>query len=342
MNIDLFALGLIVLVLPGIRCAERGGVFSESGLDRDQTVALRGIICIMIMLDHSALLTQAGMTAFFFKKAAFFVVGLFFALSGYGLTASWQRSGGSVKGFWRKRVKSTILPYLLLSAAAAVVRLLLGERLTMKQMLFSFFNGTPLVRYSWFILVMIVFYVLFYLASILARGDKHLLLALSGFGALLLPFAMRKLGYEEYWFNAVWTFPLGILWELGHARIVAAFRRHPWIYLGLAAVCASWFVLIAIYFYWFSYLGMLLATITITVFIFLLMMKLRVCNPVLLFLGRISLEIYLIHGIVVTVLETVISPTAQPLLFLSILFPATILLAWIFHLGYGLLSGKKK
>lgn len=342
MNIDLFALGLVVLLLPGIRIAGREELFSENGLDRDQTVALRGILCIMIMLDHSALLTQAGMTAFFFKKAAFFVVGLFFALSGYGLTASWQRAGGSVRGFWGKRVKSTILPYLLLSAAAAVVRLLLGEGLTMKQMLLSFVNGSPLVRYSWFILVMIVFYVLFYLAALLARGDKHLLLALSGFGALLLPFAMRKLGYEEYWFNAVWTFPLGILWKLTYARIVSAFRRHPWIYLGLAAVCAGWFVLIAVYFYWFSYLGMLLATITVSVFIFLLMMKLRIRNPVLLFLGRISLEIYLIHGIIVTVLETLISPTARPLLFLSILFLATILLAWIFHLGYGLLSGKKK
>lgn len=331
MSLDLYALLLIVLVLIGIRVAPKQQLFSEHGLDREQSVALRGVLCIMIMLDHSALLTQVGMTSIFFKKAAFFVVGLFFALSGYGLTASWQRAGGSIRGFWGRRFKSTLLPYLLLSVVAAIVRLLIGERLTLGQVLFSFVNGKPLVRYSWFVLVLIAFYALFYLAALLARGDKALLAALVGFASILLPFAMRKLGFEEYWYDAVWTFPLGMLWQMTYGRIVEAVRKHPWVYLALSAACAGWFILISMYFYWFSYLGTLLATISVVVFIFLLMLKLRIGNPILHFLGRISLEIYLIHGIVVTVLEVMISPTAQPLLFLAILFPATILLAWLFH-----------
>ena len=197
MSIDLFAILLVVLTLIGVRIAGKAKLFSENGLDRDQSVALRGILCIMIMLDHSALLTQAGFSAFFFKKAAFYVVGLFFALSGYGLTASWQQGGGSVRGFWRKRWKGAILPYLLLSVAAAAVRLLLGEKLTLKLALLSFVNGKPLVRYSWFILVMIVLYILFWLSALLARRDRALLLALVGSGALALPFVLRRLGFEE-------------------------------------------------------------------------------------------------------------------------------------------------
>ena len=340
MSYDVFALIPVVLILIGIRIAPKRSLYSETSLDRGQSVSLRGLLCIMIMLDHSALLTQTGATGFFFKKAAFFVVGLFFALSGYGLTASWQRDRGSVKGFWRKRWMGTILPYLILSVIAAAVRLLIGEPLTPKQALLSFVNGEPLVRYSWFILVMILFYVLFYLAALLASGDKALLLALVGFGAFVLPFALRKLGFEEYWYDAVWTFPVGMLWFMSYRRISSAFRKHPWIYLGIVSVCAVWFVLISMHFYWFGYLGTLLATVFVSVFVFLLMMKLRIDNPILRFLSRISLEIYLIHGIVVTALERFVSPTAQPLLFLSILFPATLFLAWLFHWAYSRICRK--
>lgn len=206
--------------------------------------------------------------------------------------------------------------------------------MSLKQALFSFVNGTPLVRYSWFILVMIVLYVLFYLAALLARGDRALLLTLTGFGTFALPFVLRKLGYEEYWYNAVWTFPTGMLWSMAFQQIVSAFRKHPWIYLGILGFCAGWLVLVAIYYYWFGYLGMLLATVCVTVFLLLLMMKLRLCNPVLSFLGKISLEIYLIHGVVVTILEKFISPIDHAFLFLSVLFPVTILFAWLFRLAY--------
>ena len=109
----------------------------------------------------------------------------------------------------------------------------------------------------------------------------------------------------------------------------------------MTGVCAAWTVMIAVYFCWFSYLGMLLATVFVAVFVFLLMMKLRIDNRILRFLGRISLEIYLIHGIVVTVLEKFVLPVEQPFLFLSILFPATILLAWLFHQACGRLFGKR-
>ena len=335
MSYDIFALIPVVLILVGIRIAPKRSLFSENNLDRGQSVSLRGLLCIMIILDHSALLTQTGATGLFFKKAAFFVVGLFFALSGYGLTASWQRDRGSVKGFWSKRFKTTILPYLLLSVVAAAVRLLIGEQLTLKQALLSFVNGKPLVRYSWFILVMIIFYALFYLAALLSRKDRALLLVLVGFGAFALPFVLRKLGFDEYWYDAVWTFPLGMLWFMAYPRISSIFRRHPWLYLGIASVCAVWFVLISMRFYWFGYLSTLLATVFVTVFIFLLMMKVRIDNLILRFLGRISLEIYLIHGLVVTALINYIAPAEHPELFISILFTASILLSWLFHWGYG-------
>ena len=65
---------------------------------------------------------------------------------------------------------------------------------------------------------------------------------------------------------------------------------------------------------------------------------LRIGNPILRFLGTISLEIYLIHGILVTALQHFLPPEAQPYAFMLLLLGGTLALAWLFHL----LSGKLK
>ena len=64
----------------------------------------------------------------------------------------------------------------------------------------------------------------------------------------------------------------------------------------------------------------------------LLTFKLRIGNLILHFLGKNSLEIYLIHGILVTAMLHFLPPEAQPYVFMSLLLGGTLALAWLFHL----------
>ena len=124
---DVFLLLLLIVSAVGLRFAPRGCLFNEAGLDRDHTAALRGLLCILIVLDHGALLTGCGVSVPVLKRVGPYVVGLFYALSGYGLLASYAAKGYRTAGFWKKRFRGTILPYLILSAAALAVRLLTGS-----------------------------------------------------------------------------------------------------------------------------------------------------------------------------------------------------------------------
>ncbi len=328
---DVILLLFLAVCLIEFRFAPRGGLFNETGLERDHTTALRGFLCILIVLDHGALLTRCGLSVPVLKRVGPYVVGVFYALSGYGLLASYRAKDCSLKGFWAKRLRSTILPYLILSVAALAVRLLVGEKLGPSDVLASFVNGHPLVLYSWFILTIIVFYAIFYVSARLAGRDIPLLIALTAFALFFFVFAMKKLGYEEFWFNAAWCFPLGLVWQWLYDRISSGFRRHPAVYLSMTGLIAAWLVLAAEHFFWFDYLGRLLSTLAVCVFVLLLAFKLRIGNPALRFLGGISLEIYLVHGLIVTALSPFLPPEMHPYAFMCILLAATISLAWLLH-----------
>lgn len=335
---DAFLLLLLLLCLIGVRIAPRGTLFNETGLDRDHTGAIRGFLCLLIILDHSSLLTSCGYSVAVLKRVGPYVVAMFYALSAYGLTASYSKGGCCLKGYWKKRLLNTILPYLLFYILAVALRLALREHLTAKDILLSFVNGHPMVLYSWFILTIIVFYVVFYAAALLAKKDLPLLTVLVGSALFFFVFAMQKLGYEDFWFNAAWAFPLGILWQQIHPRISGVFSSHPWVYLAITGAVALWWIATAEHFFWFGYLARLCSTLSMCVFLLLLMFKLKIGNPVLRFCGKISLEIYMSHGVLVTVLRAFLSPAKQPYLFVGLLLAGTILLAWLFHLAYGVLQ----
>ena len=331
---DFFLLLLLIVCLFGAKLAPKGRIFNETALDRDHTTAIRGFLCDLIVLDHSALLTGCGRSAIVLKRAGPYVVSGFYALSAYGLLSSYSKNGCSLKGFWKKRFLSTILPYLLLYVVAIALRLLLKEHLTVKDVLLSFVNGHPLIRYSWFVITIILFYAVFYVSALLAKKDLALLSALVSFALLFYVFAFKKLNFEDYWFNAAWGFPLGLFWQRRHGRIAASFRRHPWTYLALSGAAALWWIAVAEHFFWFGYLSRLCSTLALTVFALLLCMKLRIGNPVLRLFGSCSLEIYLIHGLLVTLLTSLLSPKEQPYLFAALLLAGTILLSWLFRLGF--------
>ena len=337
--IDLLLAGFLLLCCFGLRLPAGKQAIHENAPDVGQTTVLRGMLCILILFHHGALLTGSGLSASVLKRIGAYVVGIFYALSGYGLMASSAKNG--LRGFWGKRFRGLILPYLLLSAAAVLIRRLTGEALGFRNILLSFVNGQPLIRYSWFIITILLFYLLFWLAGLLAKKDAALLIALVAFLSFFSVFALQKAGFEEYWYNAAWCFPLGMLWQRRRQALSAVFRRHPWVYLALSGGIALCWIAIAEHFFWFGYLARLCATLAVCVFVLLLQFRLRSENRALRFLGGVSLEVYLIHGLVVTVLLRLFSPEEQPALFLAVLFPVTILLAWLFHWAYAAVFRKK-
>ena len=70
---DVFLLLFLIVCFMGAKLAPRGQIFNESGLDRNHTTAIRGLLCVLIVLDHSSLLTGLGYSASLLKRAGPYV-----------------------------------------------------------------------------------------------------------------------------------------------------------------------------------------------------------------------------------------------------------------------------
>lgn len=99
---DVFLLPFLILSVIGVKIAHKDNIFNENNLDRDHTDALRGFLCILIVLDHCSLLTGSGYSVILLKRVGPYIVAMFYALSAYGLLASYKKKGSASKDIGKR------------------------------------------------------------------------------------------------------------------------------------------------------------------------------------------------------------------------------------------------
>ncbi len=121
--------------------------------------------------------------------------------------------------------------------------------------------------------------------------------------------------YGEWWYNSVHLFWIGLLFARHEEVIVQKIKkRYVW-YVILAIISLTGFYLLSVYTQeilsqlgtnlaygirrWISLLSQMAACCSFVFVIFLLGMKVRIGNKALAFMGAITLEFYLIHGLFV-------------------------------------------
>ena len=304
---DIYAGIFLAFILLNLDYSQRQKPFAQ-GFSKEHTNALKGFLAIFIILGHTAL-TQTGLgglTLPILKKTGLYVTGVFFALSGYGLIFSKKARGFHTSQFWKKRVTTVVVPYIIMSVIYAAVRLSVGESVTIRSFILSFINGTPIVRYSWFIETIIIFYIGYWICNIIAKDD----IALLCFGMLCFAtvynLGMKKLGFEDFWYNSTYCFVLGMLFAYKFNEIMNVLNRRYSVWLA----GMTFLSLIALYctkvLWLYGELGDLMATFAIALLILIVQCKLPFKgNKIMSFLGKHSLEIYMTHGIAVLVFERI-------------------------------------
>lgn len=337
---DILLAAALVLSVIGIKIAPKNTLWSADGLSMDDSNSLRGMLSVFIVLHHLAILTGAGYSAYFVKRIGHLIVAAFLAMSGYGILYSYRSSGCSVKGFWQKRLFRLIIPYLVISVVYAFVRSALGEEVTVSSFFLSFVNGKTMVKYSWYIIATLVFYAMFWLSAKLIKENIPLLIMTVWLLATVYIFAMMKLDYDEYWYNVVWAFPLGMLWQYAYGHIARALKKHTWAWLLMLLMMFGVFYLSSSYLYVTKLGGLLITGCLFAVFIMAAMFKLSwgKRNPVLGFLGKISLEIYMLHGLFVLIFSKVEWLFERPLALGAAVLVCTVLAAWLVNRAFSSLQ----
>ena len=322
---------LAALICFGASCAGRGK-WNEGCTSLEQTKVLQGITALGIALHHMAQKTCApwhprativhGLDLF--VPMGYLFVGVFLFYSGFGLYRSFKTKPGYLNGFLRRRVAPLVIAYYLSECIYTAVRLAMGEKMDAVTILW-YLSGLHMANFNaWYLVAIPFFYLAFWAAFRACRREGA---AIAWVFAFTLGYAALGafIGHQsdwwmrgEWWYNSILLFPLGLLFGRHEARVTAFLKKGYWLWLPLsfAAILllfrqSEWLNVNGWGYYGAAGDAMtvphrlmsagmqwLVATAYVA-FCFLVMMKVRFGNRALKWLGGVTLEFYLMHGVFV-------------------------------------------
>ncbi len=306
--------------------------WNDGFLSLEQTKAFQGFLAICIMLHHIGQKTAASWIQpktrivhglDFFVPLGFMLVSVFLFFNGYGVYKSFHAKENYLKGFISRRILPVVLALYTTTIIFFVARLLIGEKMDGKQVLLYLSSIDLCNPNTWYVIVLPFFYLAFYLSFKFIKNDHLAVLATTLFVALymLLGTRINHNGYwmrGEWWWNCTHLFPIGIIFAKYEDKIVPHLKKYYWVYL-IIAVAAVYPLyqysrtLCNVFGYYgenwgapdtvlrrrISLLGEMLVTTDFVFACLLLGMKVKIGNKFLKFMGTITLEFYLIHGLFV-------------------------------------------
>ena len=301
--------------------------WQEEPLSLDKSKAIQGFAAVAIIVHHLAqeLAQEAGAIGFFTELGVLFV-GIFFFFAGYGLYTSLKTKENYLKGFLKKRLVTILIPFYMCILVFTVAECIRGTRFTPLQLL-GVLSGWSLINpHMWYIVEIAILYLAFYVIYRLIKNRTAATVVMGIFviammaGSLMLAHGkdMSASGWfqGEWWYNSSFLFVIGIIVSK-HSEGLRRIARKAYVILllGLAALLVllgpQTVYMLRRYSYWSEIPGETRAIldklrclsvqlpwiICFVLFLLLIMMRVRFGNPVLKFLGSISLELYLIHNL---------------------------------------------
>ena len=372
---------LPVILFWGSRIVKEG-TWNEAFLSIEQSKAFQGFCVIVIAVHHISqkVFADHEVSAFVrtglspFVNLGVFMTAVFFFFNGYGLYKSYINKPGYLDNFLKKRLIPPLVAYYVTGWAFLALRLGLGEKMSKKLFLLYLTGIVHCSPYSWYIVILLIFYVVFYLVFKHAKNERS---AVTVFTGIVLAYMAISLFVPrndyfirgEWWYNSVFMMPLGMLVAGNENRIVEKVKRNYGKYLFFHI--ALTYPALGLSYYALDKLGYFSASIpngvtfklicllTQMLAIYLVVsaalfigMNLRIGNRVLAALGKYTLEIYLIHGIFVELYDhdfVGIAPSPLPiesvalyaLAVIASTIPLAILLKKLEKGVYGRLMGVK-
>ena len=371
----ILAAALVAILIAGAKTSKRRE-WQEEPLALGTSKAIQGFSAVAIILHHLSqdLMKDAGPFEFLSGCGVLFV-GIFFFFSGFGLYTSLKTKKDYLKGFLRKRLITILIPFYSCIAVFTIASCICGAKYKPMALLKVLSGWSLINNHMWYIVEIAILYLAFFLIYKLIRNRTAATVVMSVFvlammgGSLLLchgkDMSCAYWFMGEWWYNASLLFIVGILVSK-HQDGLRKIARKAYVVLlplfGILTAVFGWITkrFLEKYSYWSEipgkdprYLDKLRCLsvqvpfiLCFVLFVLLVMMKVRFGNPVLTFLGAISLELYLIHNLFLKGLRDgtifrVSSPSMYILLTILMAIGAATIISGVDKYLIGLLNGKK-
>ncbi len=294
--IDLLMAVLGVSILWGVRIAKKGE-FNDDYLSRTQTAHGKGALALLIVYHHVAQRVYMGLAFGVLMRIGGMLVSMFFFYSGYGLMKSYLTQPDYRDTYLRRRLPAVLIPYLLSSGIYWLAYRTVGLHLSIPWLIEELSYGGLLVRYSWYVAVIVVFYVGFYFLMFLHRNKAAMIL-----GACVILMVCDAVfihsEFPEFWYGTSHILIVGLLWASYEAQIQRFIKSHYWSVIMVCAAAVAALFFISRPYTW--HVGRALRGMMYIFFVVLvatLSMKVSIGNKWLGFAGLLSFEIYLYQGL---------------------------------------------
>lgn len=315
----------VVLILYGIGRNEEG----SPPLELNQTIALRGICAVEIMIGHIGLLT-GNISLYLNRKAGILFVGIFFMLSGYGLAYGNEHKQEYMKSFLPRRFWRLLLPaYLAYAVYVLCCAVVFNEMqwTALFDLTFFFHN------INWYVWEQLGLYAVFWLAYQFMPRKMFALSAVLLLSVIFVGIAFVT-GMDMPYYGSTLCFAFGLYYFQYEEWFARTVDQYFWKLLAatggvLAAAMGMFFVLGDS-----SILGnpvaRNIASTSFCMMVILLLGKISVGNRVSYLLGKCSYEIFLVHPFVFVLLMEI--DFASQIVYSVVGICISILTAAILHL----------
>lgn len=309
-------------------------------LSKNNTKSLKGIFAIFVLMHHlfqySAIIHDAVIGSIF-QSMGYLSVGMFFFLSGYGLFKSYYKSREVyLKSFPTKKILTFYIDILLFTIIYILLDIFISpQSITFIGILKSLTFGGTIIANGWYLQVALLLYICFYFIFKYVKNENYKIIV-SFISIILIVLVMYILKMPLIWYEGLLAFPFGMLYAKYDVYVDKRINTKSNILLFIMSFTA----------FSCTYIGdhlikndlhIVTKLLSILFFIILVICIIRwipVSTKITVFLGEISLEIYVLQGLFLWILrlEVVSSMVWTIRLIISIaIFLTTIAFSALIH-----------
>ena len=308
--IDVFPIALLALFIYGMKPVVPITIHNSDYISINTGKCLRGLLSLTVIFHHLAQRTTEGLLFHQFTRVGFLAVAMFFFFSGYGLQKSYIASSDYKKRFLLRRIPPVLFPYVVVTVLFWAMYAIDGQVYSIKEIILAIINGSPLGSFSWYIINILVFYIAFWLLmNLFGTSYRGMIVGACVWYVLYAVFCI-KMGYGSWWYNTSELLIVGMFWATYEETILNFVHKHYKFFTPLV-----WSLFIFLFLFRRSLVNIIgikgislilpmMCAVLFVLSVLLFAMKFEIGNPILTFLGKISLEVYLVQGLFIRGLRT--------------------------------------
>lgn len=302
---------IILLIIFGLKPYRQN--YYDGYLSKEQTNSIKGFFIVVVFCRHIApYLADSGYDFSIFGDNIFrwidgrikqLLVVMFLFYSGYGVMESIKKKGKTyIDSIPHRRLLTTLLNFDVAVVIFLVVDICLDIHYETKDIVLAFSGWKSIGNSNWYIFVILCCYFSTFLAyKIFARINNNR--SLIGGGNLLIIiciYVVLVLKKQGYWYDTIFSYPLGIYFSLYKNEIENVFKR---IYAKCLPVIFTLFLLLMFLPYDLKGIVANTRACTLAMLIVLLSMKFQINSKVLLWLGKHLFPLYIYQRIGMIILS---------------------------------------